>query len=49
MMSHWVDIFKRKGNIEYSSLVTRVANRLGLMENVLIEQITRGRLYITID
>jgi hypothetical protein len=39
---HWSGIFKRKGEIEYSSLVTRIANKLRLMENSLVEYIPRG-------
>lgn len=38
-----------EGRIEYSSLVTLLANGLGLMENALVEQISRGRPYITVD
>jgi hypothetical protein len=37
MIVHWSGIFKRKGEVEYSSLVTRIANKLGLMENLLVE------------
>jgi hypothetical protein len=35
MIVHWLGIFKRKGKIEYSSLITRIPNKLGLMENSL--------------
>jgi hypothetical protein len=49
MIVHWLGIFKQKGKIEYSSLVTRIANKLGLMENSLVEYIPRGWPYITID
>jgi hypothetical protein len=45
MMIHWLGIFKRTGDIEYSSLVTRIANNLGLMENALVEYIP-GRVAI---
>jgi hypothetical protein len=48
-MIHSSGIFKQNGKIEYSSLVTRIANKLGLMENALVEYIPRGRPYITID
>jgi hypothetical protein len=30
-------------------LITRIANKLGLMKNALVEYIPRGRPYITID
>jgi hypothetical protein len=49
MMIHWLGIFKRTGDIEYSSLVTRIANNLGLMENALVEYIPGGWPYITTD
>jgi hypothetical protein len=49
MIVHWLGIFKRNGEIEYSSLVTWIANKLGLRENLLAEYIPRGRPYITID
>ena len=39
---HWSGIFKRKGEIEYSSLATQIANKLGLMENSLVEYILGG-------
>jgi hypothetical protein len=42
MMVHWLGIFKQKGEIKYSSLVTRIANKLGLMENSLVEYIPWG-------
>jgi hypothetical protein len=49
MIVHWLGIFKQKGKIEYSSLATRIANKLGLMENLLVGYIPGGRPYITID
>ena len=49
MMIHWSGIFKRYGKIEYSFLVTRIADKLGLLENSLVEYIPRGRPCITID
>jgi hypothetical protein len=42
MIVHWSGIFKQKGEIKYSSLVTRIANKLGLMENSLVEYIPGG-------
>jgi hypothetical protein len=44
MIVHWSGIFKRKGEIEYSSLVTQIANKLGPMENWLVEYIPGGSL-----
>jgi hypothetical protein len=49
MIVHWSGIFKQKGEIEYSSLVARIANKLGLMENSLVEYIPWGQPHITID
>jgi hypothetical protein len=42
MIVHLPGIFKQKGEIEYSSLVARIANKLGLMENSLVEYIPGG-------
>jgi hypothetical protein len=44
-----IGIFKQKSEIEYSSLITRITNKLGLMKNSLVEYIPGGRPYITID
>lgn len=49
MMLQWSEIFKRKGNVKCSSLVTRLANSLGLMENSLVTYIAGDRPFITID
>jgi hypothetical protein len=42
MIVHWSGIFKRKSEIDYSSLITRITNKLGLMKNSLVEYIPRG-------
>lgn len=49
MMTQWIEVFKLTRDIECTSLVTRIANKLGLMENCLIEQIAGSQPYITFD
>jgi hypothetical protein len=51
MLDHWVKIFtKRKnGEIEYSSLVWRLATKLGLMDTVLVARIPGERPKITTE
>lgn len=50
IMDHWIKTFERKfGHIEYASLVTRLANNLGLMENATLDFIEEDRLEITIE
>lgn len=46
MMVHWSKVFNRIGAIEYTSLVTRLAENLGLMDTALVENIIGGCTYI---
>lgn len=49
MMVHWAKVFNRVGAIEYTSLVTRLAENLGLLDTALVANIRRGRIYINED
>lgn len=50
MMYQWLDVFgPLKGAVECISLVTRLANRLDLMENSLVQNIPGGRIFLNFD
>ena len=39
MMRHWMEVFSLTGDVECTSLVTRIARNLGLLDNALISYI----------
>jgi hypothetical protein len=50
MMHQWLDVFGPvKGAAECTSFVTRLATRLDLMENCLVQKIPGGRTYLTFE
>jgi hypothetical protein len=51
MLDHWVKIFTKWKNseIEYSSLVWRLATKLGLMDTVLVARIPGERPKIIVE
>jgi hypothetical protein len=46
MMNQWKEVFELKGDVECTSLVTRIAQNLGLLENASIPHIDIPRWYI---
>ena len=46
MMNQWFEVFTLVGDVECSSLVTRIAQNLGLLNDALVSYIDEGRLYI---
>ena len=46
MIHHWLEFFTLTGDIECTSLVTRIAQNLGLLNNASVSYITKERLYI---
>ena len=49
MMNQWNDIFDLTGDVECTSLVTRIAQNLGLLENASISPIDIPCGYIDYD
>jgi len=49
MMNQWKEVFKLKGDVECTSLVTRIAQNLGLLDNASISHIDIPREYIDYD
>lgn len=49
MMDHWSEVFTLTRNIECSSLVTRIAQTLGLLNICLLSYIPEQRTYIDFD
>ena len=39
MMKQWKEVFELKGDVGYTSLVTRIAQNLGLLENASVAYI----------
>jgi hypothetical protein len=49
-MHQWLDFFGPvKGDVECTSLVTRLATKLDLMENYLVQKIPGGRTYLAFE
>ena len=46
MMNQWKEVFELKGDVECTSLVTRIAQNLGLLDNASISHIDIPRWYI---
>ena len=46
MIHHWLEFFTLTGDIECTSLVTRIAQNLGLLNNASVSYITKEHLYI---
>jgi hypothetical protein len=50
MMHQWLEVFGPiKGDIEYTSLVFCIANRLGLKNNYIISHISESRSMMDLD
>ena len=49
MKNQWKDIFDLTGDVECTSLVTRIAQNLGLLGNALISYIDANRWYLDYD
>ena len=49
MMRHWLEVFSLTGDVECTSLVTRIACNLGLMDNVLVSYIDTEHWYIDFE
>ena len=49
MIHHWLEFFTLTGDVECTSLVTWIAQNLGLLNNALVSYITKERLYIDFD
>ena len=43
MMNQWKDVFDLMGDVECTSLVTRIAQNLGLLSNALVSYIDTNR------
>lgn len=49
MMEQWLEIPTLSGDIECTSLVTRIATHLGLWQNTLVKHISGGREYYSYE
>ena len=49
MMNEWKEVFELKGDVECTSLVTRIAKNLGLLDNASISHIDIPHEYIDYD
>ena len=49
MINQWKDVFELMGDVECTSLVTRIAQNLGLLSNASIPYIDIDRWYIDYD
>jgi len=49
IVCHWLEVFTLTGDIECTSLVTRIAQNLGLLNNASVSYITEERLYIDFE
>ena len=49
MMNQWKDVFDLTGDVECSSLVTRIGQNLGLLSNASIFYIDMNRWYLDYD
>jgi hypothetical protein len=49
MMCPWLEVFSLPGDVECTSLVTRIARNLGLMDNALLSYINMERWYIDFE
>ena len=49
MMNQWKDVFDLTGDVECSSLVTRIGQNLGLLSNASISYIDTNRWYLDYD
>ena len=49
MMNHWIEIPSLKGDVGCTSLVTRIAKNLGLLENASVTYIDVPRWLINYD
>ena len=46
MVEHWLSVPELVGDIECASLVTRIANNLGLLTNAVVSYLDEPRSYI---
>ena len=46
IVCHWLEVFNLTGDIECTSLVTRIAQNMGLLNNASVSYITEEHLYI---
>ena len=49
IIHHWLEVFTLTGDVECISLVTRIAQNMGLLNNALVSYITEEPLYIDFD
>jgi len=49
IIHHWLEVFTLTGDVDRISLVTRIAQNLGLLNNALVSYIDEERLYIDFD
>ena len=49
MIYQWLEVFNLTGDIECTSLVTRIASNMGFLDNALISFINEPRTYIDFD
>ena len=49
IVHHWLEVFTLTGDVECISLVTRIAQNMGLLNNALVSYITEEPLYIDFD
>jgi len=49
MMHQWLEVFTLTGDVKCTSLVTRIAQNMGLLNNALISFIDEQRLYIDFE
>lgn len=49
MLEYWLGIFRRGGDVECTSLITRIARNLGLLDTALINYISTNRPTLEFD
>ena len=49
IVHHWLEVFTLMGDVECTSLVTQIAQNLGLLNNASVSYIDEERLYIDFD
>ena len=49
IVRHWLEVFSLTGDVECTSLVTRIAQNMGLLNNALVSYIIVEHLYIDFE